>query len=137
MRRVFGKVLKRRTTRRLEERQSGQEYPPLKCGIVWHAERTSQFKGHPQCSGRLRLLRMQPDKADLGCRQSLFFEEMGEHADGARAQGSDRYQQDGIDLILDHQMSNAASLILQGHRVVRSHEGIAVAGNAADGAIFG
>ena len=61
---------------------------------------------------------------------------MGKHADGARAQGSDRHQQDGIDLVLPHQISNATGLILQGHRVVCPHEGIAVAGNAANDGLF-
>jgi hypothetical protein len=62
------------------------------------AQRSAELKRNPQGARRANFLAMQPDEADSYGRNA-FLEIMGERAHGARAERSDRREQNRVDPI--------------------------------------
>ena len=80
---------------------------------------------------------MLPYQADLGGWNPLIFQVMRERAHGARAEGSDRHEERGINAVAFQKDCDVADRWLHGGRVGGSHEGIVICGNAPDGSLRG
>ena len=63
------------------------------------AQRSAELKRNPQGAWRANFLAMQPDEADSYGRNAFLLEIMGERAHGARAERSDRREQNRVDPI--------------------------------------
>jgi len=72
----------------------------LKGAVIRFAKWPPERKTDPESPGRLDPLGMFLDQTDLGGGDAFILQIMGKPADRARAVRSDRYQQDGIDLVI-------------------------------------
>ena len=96
------------------------------------SERTPQFEGNPQGAWVFYPLRVQPDQTDCDRRHAFGLEIVAERAHGARAEGSNRRQQDAVDPILFQAPSHGPGVLLHAARVCRPHEGVMVRRDRAD-----
>ena len=94
----------------------------LKLSISGVSQRPTKRKGNPKGTGGLYGEGMFTDQADLGGGNSLFLYVMCKPAYSARAVWSDRYENDGSNVVLFHDGSEIASLFLHLDRVGRPHE---------------
>jgi hypothetical protein len=72
----------------------------LKRGILRLAQRTAKWERNPEATWRLRLFHVRADETDDNGRYPPTFDHVGERAHGARAEWSDRAEQDRVDLLL-------------------------------------
>lgn len=67
--------------------------------MVGRSQRPAEVKGNPQRPGRLDVLGMLGDEADLCAGNAVFFQVMAQRAHGAGAKRSDRDQKRGVHLV--------------------------------------
>src|SRR5579864_5547707 len=82
-----------------EQPQRRQDHSSLECRVARRADRPAQFERHPQGARRTRVLRLRPDQRDRDAGDTLFLEIMPQRAHGARAERSNRGQQNRVDVI--------------------------------------
>jgi hypothetical protein len=86
-----------RPVRAFQEAQGREDHPLLKGRVVRRTKRPPQFERHPQRARRLSVLGLRPNQADRDRRDPLFLQIMPERAHGARAERSNRREDDGVD----------------------------------------
>ncbi|MBM2825121.1 MAG: hypothetical protein HW402_785, partial [Dehalococcoidales bacterium] len=98
-RRFQREVLEHRAFVGFQKLQDGEQHLFLEGRVIRRTEGPSQLKGYPQRPRRPDFLGMEANQAYLCSGDSRLFQETGQHADGARTVWSDRYQQNGINLV--------------------------------------
>ena len=89
-----------RTIRSLKQAKGVHEHAPLERGVLRFPERAAQREGNPESAWRLGLLHVRTHKADNDSRNAPGFDHVGERAHGARAERSNRAQENGVDGLL-------------------------------------
>ena len=95
-------VLQHRALRTLQELKSSAGYPMLEFGVIGLAHGIAVGEGHEQRPGWFDLFRMLFDQSDDDSWQSGLFEHPGDHIHGVGAKGSNRHQQDQINVLGMH-----------------------------------
>ena len=120
----------------LEKGERRGEHPMLERWLTGAAERAAQREVAVQHPWRARPLGLAVDAADAYCRQTCGFEHVGERTHGARAEWSNRRQQDDIDTIVEQQLRCRRPCVeSQGGQVVvrlRTHESDVSTSNRTD-----
>ena len=89
----------------------------LKPGIIRFSEWATERKAYPERTGRLHTHCVLSHQADTGGHKACPFEEVAERTHGARAIGSDRGQEYGVDLVLFEETGNLRCTLLKGTRI--------------------
>lgn len=108
----------------------------MKFNVTGNSKWTAKFKRHPKGPGGACGLRMESYEADLGCWNPFFFDKMGQPANCARAERSDRYKQGRVHIVFFQQIGNATGLLFHGHWIIGTHEGIVKVGHASYNAVL-
>lgn len=96
----------------------------LEVCVARRPERTSQFERDPERAGRFGFFGLRANQADRNRREAFFLQIVSERAHGARADGSDGGEEDGIDLLLLQTAGELAGMGLHGDRIAGAHEGV-------------
>jgi hypothetical protein len=93
-----GKVLQdHRAVGPLQQKQRGQHHAALERRVTRLAERAAELCRAPQAARRAGLLHLRPHRTERHARDAAFLQHMGQRAHGARAERSDRAQQNRVE----------------------------------------
>jgi len=106
----------------------------LEFGVIGLAHGIAVGEGHEQRPGWFDLFRMLFDQSDDDSWQSGLFEHPGDHIHGVGAKGSNRHQQDQINVLGMHGFRRLRTGFLDDLSGVAlgAHEGVIIRGQAAD-----
>ena len=102
--------------------KGGDQYFGLKLCVIRDSQRTTQLKRNPKRPRRRYLLSVLSNQADLGGGNTLFLEIVPERANGTRAEGSYRYQQHTVHVILFEYARQITRSRFHASRICRTHE---------------
>ena len=83
----------------LEQSQGGKNDTTLKFAVVRRTKWAPKRKWDPQGPRRARLLGLRPDQADRDRRNPFLLQIVSERAHGARTDGSNWSEEDGVDVV--------------------------------------
>jgi hypothetical protein len=134
---MLGMVGDQRAVGARQQIEGGLYHALLERRISGNAHRPAELECHPQRARRADLLGMLAHQADAGGRNAFSLKEVAQRAYGARAGGSNRNEQDGVDLIGLQQAGEMLGVRLR--RVGRkgAHEKIVHRGHRPHGTVGG
>ena len=123
----------------LKKAERCRQHAMLERRVPRTTQRTSEREVAVQHPRRARSLGLAADETDPDRRQTGRFEHVGERTHGARAQRSNRGQQDDIDTIVEEQLGGRRSGVEpqggQGVIQLRAHERDVTVGDRTDRAL--
>ena len=115
--------------------EGGPQDASLERRISGNAHRPAELERHPQRARRANLLGVLAHQADAGGRNAFSLKEVAQRAHGARAGGSNRNEQDGIDLVGLQQSGEMLGVRFRHVGGKGAHEGIVHRCHRPNGAV--
>ena len=129
---MLGIVGDQRTVGARQQIERGLHDAALERRIVGNAHRPAELERHPQRARRADGLGVLAHQADAGGGNALPLEEVAQRAHGARAGGSNRNEQGGVDLVGLQQAGEMLGMRLGRGGRKGAHEGVVHRGHRAD-----